>query len=355
MSNKQEYFNLFINNRTTENIKGDLRYDFVEPIDVKGKRMSIERLDINSVGIPILKVTETNKSDYSLCFCIRDDVFGYIGIRRATLEVKSYYTYTEVLSEINKHLFNFFTFAYDNNTSHAYQWFSVVTPGDAFKTPNFYLKSDNRISLVFPLFTNTNSFLFFRAKIGFSNKLKILLSSFNYEYHPNGLTATWKFDPPFNDYETTNILYTLNIESYTDLPLNTRQLSTFNNQDYGWITEITQDASSLNFYGLERIIISANSFLKSEYFIEQTDRIRVDIPYKKEVLTDYNVSNESAERELDSTIIYIPKIRRYINFLTDNKIDRLQFSIQYKLQGDPEIYDYYIYPNGLIQIKLLIE
>lgn len=162
-----------------------------------------------------------------------------------------------------------------------------------------------------------------------SNKLFYFFSGFPAKYY--GITPI-----------AGDVRLNYKLQLYADQFNNTGAVRTWNHIASYNTVKITQDYPSLFLWNtLSRVFITSSIALEKEYILVKGDQ---GSSKKFEILTDFELPDDSSSKGLREYIYVQPTIIRWINFKSSGQLDKMDLKIYFQTK-DLDIYQLYIPPS----------
>lgn len=173
-------------------------------------------------------------------------------------------------------------------------------------------------------------------QIVMSNKLFYFFSGFPSKYYGSSGIA--------ND---SRLTYKLQL--YADQYYNTKVIEQWNNKATFDAVSITQDYPSLFLWNtLSRVFITSSIALEKEYIITKGD---LGQNRKFEILTDFELPDDSSNKGLREYIYVQPNIIRWCNFKSSGQLDKIDMKIYFQTK-DLDVYPIMIPPSFEATMKM---
>lgn len=173
-------------------------------------------------------------------------------------------------------------------------------------------------------------------QIVMSNKLFYFFSGFPSKYYGSSGIA--------ND---TRLTYKLQL--YADQYNNTKVIEQYNNKATYDAVVIQQDYPSLFLWNtLSRVFITSSIALEKEYILTRGDQGQTK---KFEILTDFELPDDSSSKGLREYIYVQPTIIRWINFKSSGQLDKMDLKIYFQTK-DLDVYQLVIPPSFECTMKM---
>jgi len=173
-------------------------------------------------------------------------------------------------------------------------------------------------------------------QIVMSNKLFYFFSGFSSKYYgTSGIAGD------------TRLTYKLQLNA--DQFNNTKVIEQWNNKATFDAICITQDYPSLFLWNtLSRVFITSSIALEKEYILVKGD---LGSNKKYEILTDFELPDDSSSKGLREYIYVQPTIIRWINFKSSGQLDKMDLKIFFQTK-DLDVYPLYIPPSFEATMKM---
>lgn len=349
------YLNVFISNTGDTPIPAEYIAQQNKPIldNMNDYEAGIVRMKIPTASVPLM-IFEDNEYWMGFVLGQNDD---HLLVRPVVL-LDEYKSNNLLSSPYNRYIFYYSQFLGCINAVLSDLWSLAIADANyqAVIADNLYNPANNpeRYAPIFKINGTTSYIDFISAcdpaeatkescpfyadgiQIVMSNKLFYFFSGFPSKY-----------------YGSTGIVLdnrlTYKLQLYADQYNNTKVIEQWNGQDTFDAVCITQDYPSLFLWNtLSRVFITTSIALEKEYILTKGD---LGQNKKFEILTDFELPDDSSSKGLREYIYVQPTIIRWINFKSSGQLDKMDLKIFFQTK-DLDVYPLVIPPSFEATMKM---